>query len=122
MIENLKIYHDKCKQQVMNILDTFKTCIYHIRDKKGMIIGTLFASKEDLGIFVGWSKCNPIDRFNRSVSILKAYQKTASIGDWMKNKEDNRVWVDGTIIPKEVRKHLPEFVERVSRRFNKGVI
>lgn len=121
MIQNLKIYHENCKKEVVDILNTYKTYIYHVRDKKGMIIGTLFASKEHDQIYVGWSKCNPVDKFNRSVAILKAHQKATHIGEWMRNKEDNLVWIDGTIVPKEIRKNLPEFVERVSRRFTKTV-
>jgi hypothetical protein len=65
------------------------TLIQYIRKsntKKGKVIGIMIAFAEDDNLYVGWSLCNPLDRFSKTrgmkIAVDRAFKWTYRGDSW----------------------------------------
>lgn len=127
MNAGLKSYHKVCKSLAKEYLEGKKKRIFHVRDKNRRIVATLLAVIKDGIPYIGWSKCNKTDVFNRSVGVVKSYRRLVPLNVaertvMFMEKGFSVYWgKEESPIPKVVRAALPEFVRRARERMPESV-
>jgi actin-like ATPase involved in cell morphogenesis len=81
-----------------------KTIIQYVRNRKGLRIGAIVATKSENGFNIGYSLCNKKDRFNKEMALKIAFGRA----------EFELVSPE---IPRDISKMLPEFIERCKKYY-----
>lgn len=83
---------------------------------RGTKLGIVLALQTSDGIYLGWSKCNKLDRFNRELAIWIAMERLVPYTGDLHQVVENWDFMDN--MPNDVISFLPRFLTRVNKKYN----
>lgn len=82
---------------------------------RGPKLGVVLALQTSDGIYLGWSKCNKLDRFNRELAIWIAMERLVPYTGDLHQVIENWDLMDN--VPNDVISFLPRFLTRVNKKY-----
>jgi len=111
--EHIKLERQRIREKADEIRAANKPFVKHVRDSKGRPIGTMVVAALGNQFMVGWSKCNPLDVFDRHSALVVAWENARIVKyPWLYLETP-----DARTAPRLIQKALPSYLCRIEKHY-----